>query len=194
MSYGTFSSTLLFGDTRADIWEEAVLGSLQFRATDRWTLQASAGAILSGGLVVMNIAHAMRPGWLYGVAASYRILDGTGWTPYLIASGSLSVSGTTTEAENAQIGFHSPLVSMDASLVVTVGKTFFRALSPYLVGRVFGGPVLWQRGSDTSLGGDLYHYQFGVGLAVSLFQRLDAFVEGAPLGERRISAGAGIAF
>lgn len=177
------------------MWEQAGLGTLQFRASDRWTLQASAGGIISGALVHGNVVHTMRPGWLYGVAASFRVLDGTGWMPYLIVSGSLSMSGTATSPSDApQSGFHSSLVSMDVSLIATVGKTFFRVLSPYLVGRVFGGPVFWQRGGDVALGTDAYHYQFGVGISVALLQRFDAFIEGAPFGERRLSAGAGVAF
>jgi len=177
------------------VWEQAALATLQFRASDRWTLQASAGGIIAGALVLGNVVHRMRPGWLYGAAASFRVLDGTGWMPYLIVSGSFSMSGTSTEPSDAAgTGFHAPLVSMDVSLVATVGKTFFRTLSPYLVGRVFGGPVFWQRGSEVSVGTDAYHYQVGVGISLAVLQRFDAFIEGAPFGERRVSAGAGVAF
>lgn len=192
---GAFNSTLLFGAARLDVWEQAVLASLQYRASDRWTLQASAGAIVTGALSSGNVSHRMRPGWLYGLAASYRVLDGTGWLPFVLVSASFSASGTATEASDAPgSGHHASLVSVDASAVLTVGKTFLRALSPYVVGRVFGGPVFWQGEGAQRTGTDAYHYQAGLGLSVAVLQRFDAFIEFAPLGERRVSAGAGLAF
>lgn len=194
-SYGAFSSTLVFGDQFADIGEQAVLTTLQYRATDRWTLQASAGAILVGALATANTAYRMRPGWLFGVAASFRVLDGAGWLPFVMVSGSLSASGTALEdGASPGSGFHSTLTSIDISGVVTVGKTLFRVLSPYVMARVFGGPVLWQQNDSLRLGTDIFHYQIGFGLAVAVLRRFDAFVEGAPLGERRISAGMGVSF
>ncbi len=195
VSDGSFDSTLYFGTARVDVWEHAVLASLQFRASERWTLQASGGVIVTGALSTGDATHRMRPGWLYGVAASYRLLDGAGWLPFVLISASISASGTATESSDAQgSGHHASLVSVDASAVLTVGKTLFRAISPYLVGRVFGGPVFWQREGALLTGTDAYHYQVGVGLSVALLQRFDAFFEYAPLGERRISAGAGLAF
>jgi hypothetical protein len=195
VNYGGFSSTLIFGNEHLDIGERAVLATLQFRASERWTLQASAGLLVDGALVSGNVQHLMRPGWLYGVAASYRVLDGARWMPFILVAGSFSASSTATQPSDAAgTGFHAQLMSFDVSAVVTVGKTFFRVLSPYLVGRVFGGPVFWQQAADLRTGTDAYHYQLGAGLAVALFQRFDAFAEYAPLGERRLSFGAGISF
>jgi hypothetical protein len=202
VSYGAFASTLAFFDSEhgdhpelVDIGEQAVLGTLQYRASDRWTLQASAGVLVSGGIANATRALTMRPGWLFGVAASCRLLDGHGWLPFILVSGSLSASSTALEdAQFPGSGYHDVFSAMDVSGVLTVGKTLFRAISPYLVGRVFGGPVFWHDGSAFRGGTDIYHYQLGAGVAVSLLQRFDAFIEGAPLGERRISAGAGVSF
>ena len=55
-------------------------------------------------------------------------------------------------------------------------------------------PVFWHDQGVLRGGTDIYHYQVGAGIAVSLLQRFDAFIEGAPLGERRISAGLGVSF
>ena len=105
----------------------------------------------------------------YVAAASYRIIDGTGYLPFVIMALSVSMSGTATESSEApQSGFHAPLVALDLSAVLTIGKTFMRAISPYLVGRVFGGPVYWQRDSQLLVGTDAYHYQVGLGLSVAV--------------------------
>lgn len=201
-SYGGFSSTLAFFDPEhldqpehVDIGEQAVLATLQYRVSNRWTLQASAGALITGGIATRTRSLTMRPGWLFGVAASSRLLDGTGWLPFILVSVSLSMSSTSLQNDmQPGSGYHDVFTAMDISGVLTIGKTFFRAVSPYLVGRVFGGPVFWNDQGVLRGGTDIYHYQVGAGIAVSLFQRFDAFIEGAPLGERRISAGAGVSF
>jgi hypothetical protein len=201
-SYGAFSSTLAFFDPQhldqpehVDIGEQAVLATLQYRASNRWTLQASAGALIAGGIATSTRSLSMRPGWLFGVAASSRLLDGNGWLPFILVSVSLSMSSTALQNDmQPGSGHHDVFTAMDISGVLTIGKTLFRAVSPYLVGRLFGGPVFWHDQGVLRGGTDIYHYQVGAGIAVSLLQRFDAFIEGAPLGERRISAGVGVSF
>jgi hypothetical protein len=74
------------------------------------------------------------------------------------------------------------------------GWTLWRALSPYTLVRAFGGPIAWQAQGNTELGTDVHHYQVGAGLLALVGGALDLFVEGVPLGERALAAGAGLAF
>ncbi|MFM2421409.1 MAG: hypothetical protein RL385_6132, partial [Pseudomonadota bacterium] len=39
-----------------------------------------------------------------------------------------------------------------------------------------------------------YHVQLGAGVSYRLFGKVDAFLEGIPLGERALSAGAALVF
>jgi len=73
-----------------------------------------------------------------------------------------------------------------------VGKQIGGRVTPYALGRVFGGPVYtrWDDGVRAQ-GTDLYKYQVGAGVALALAP-VDLFVEGAALGERSIAAGLGV--
>ena len=72
--------------------------------------------------------------------------------------------------------------------------TFGRLLTPYALARAFGGPVLWRYNGARINGTDVHHYQLGAGLALLLRRRIDLFAEAIPLGERGLSAGAGLSF
>jgi hypothetical protein len=84
--------------------------------------------------------------------------------------------------------------AFDLRLGAVVGTTFFDRLSPYALGRVFGGPVYWRYQGAAVTGTDTHHYQLGAGLALMLARRLDIFAEAVPLGERSLSAGASVSF
>ena len=88
----------------------------------------------------------------------------------------------------------SRLIAIDIRAGLTVGKTFFEFLSPYVAARLFGGPIFWITEGRVVTGTDAYHYQLAAGVVVTLARRVDIFVEGVPLGERRISTGLGVAF
>ena len=47
------------------------------------------------------------------------------------------------------------------------GKPFYDMLSPYVVARVFGGPILWSAFGGDRQGTDRYKFQFGLGLVVT---------------------------
>ena len=191
-NFGYFVSDLDFGDGASwHIQEAATTATLEYRMNPRWTLQTGAGAVVGGSLTTTDRTYTITPGWEYSVAVSFRVLDGQGYFPFILVSTSVSASGTATLDAN---GNRTPLVSIDTGVVLTAGKTFFRVLSPYLMGRVFGGPIFWHQNGTDVTGTDRYHYQLGAGVVLSLFRRLDLYVEGVPLGERRISGGAGFSF
>ena len=59
-----------------------------------------------------------------------------------------------------------------------MGTTLWDAFSPYVLARIFGGPVFWRYAGQAVTGTDVYHYQFGAGFALSLARTVDVFVEG----------------
>jgi hypothetical protein len=193
-AYGAFSSTLKLGGRDVDISQRAVTTTLDVRTTDRLTLQAGLGAVLSGSLGVEGRSFDVKPGWLFSVGAGYRFVDGEGAAPFVLGSVSYAMSFSHTQESAIANAPRPSLTTADVRLGLAVGKTFFEVLSPYVVARVFGGPVVWSLGDEKLTGGDKYHYQVGAGLSVVIARRIDAFVEGVPLGEKRFSFGAGFSF
>ena len=86
------------------------------------------------------------------------------------------------------------MVLVRAPLGALVGKTFWKTLSPYVGARVFGGPVFWRFADEDVTGTDRYHYQLAAGLLASLPKGVDVYAELAPLGERSVAVGGGVAF
>ena len=84
--------------------------------------------------------------------------------------------------------------ALDLRLGALVGTTIAGVLSPYAVGRVFGGPVYWAYQGEDVIGTDAHHYQLGAGLTVVAFGRVNVFAEGVPIGERSFAAGTAFAF
>jgi hypothetical protein len=84
--------------------------------------------------------------------------------------------------------------ALDLRLGALAGWPLFRTVSPYVVVRGFGGPVFWTYRGESRLGTDAYKYQVGAGLSLVVAGTVDVFVEGVPVGERGITAGAGISF
>lgn len=191
---GHAASTLVFeGKTRVDINRRAILATIERRLSEKWTLQVAAGGIVAGTLNDNGDRYAFGPGWSAGISTSYRALDGRGRSPFLLLGGTLAFAGARTQSEEP----NSPNVRYfagDVRLSVVVGKTFFQALSPYAVARVFGGPISWQIKGKNVTGTDAYHFQLGAGLSVAMPLGLDAFVEAVPLGERAVSTGLGYSF
>ncbi len=174
-SVGSFRSVLLFGSSRLASEQSAVSAALEFRISRRWSLQAAAGAIVFGSL---GEAKA-EPGIVGSLAASWLALEqGPSW-PFIQLSGSLSAS--TLRFDTA------PTSAVDARLGVVAGYTVLDRVTPYLVGRVFGGPVFY-RGST---GTDAFHFQLGVGAVTGVSKAFDLSAEIVPFGEQRVSLSIG---
>ncbi|MGZ3416284.1 MAG: hypothetical protein ACXVEE_00390 [Polyangiales bacterium] len=177
-SLGMFDTTIVFPERRASLREEAVAVSLDRRLGERTTFQLSLGAVVSGRIEDTTI----EPGPLASIAFSYRLVDESKSKPFVIGTFSFAAS-------------RSPdLFAADGRLGVAVGKTFARTFAPFAIARVFGGPVRWRHEGETFVGGDSHHYQLGLGALFIAGRGIDASLEIAPLGERRVSAGLGAAF
>jgi hypothetical protein len=199
-SYGIFASKLKLTsiDGNVDVLRRAALVSLDSLGTGKVTLQFALGAALPGALglpargTIPAERIAITPGGMASFAVSWRMLNGSGSSPFLLFGASFAASVAGTERKLALASpERAALGAIDARFGITVGKTFFDRLSPYGVVRAFGGPVLWSYAGQTAGGTDLYHFQIGAGLVVALPRRLDVFVEGVPLGERAMTIGVG---
>jgi hypothetical protein len=194
LNYGYYWSDLVFGgNTDAAIATHSVSATAEVRPTPWLTLQVGGGAVLGGTLTTVESRHIVRPGGLAAFSAAFRVLDGRGWTPFIVLGASVAVSAASTIAPTVD-ATAAGLTALDVRASVTVGKTFGGAWSPYVAARAFGGPVWWRVNGTDVVGTDRYHYQFAVGLVVAIAGRADLYVEGGLLGEHRLAAGLGVSF
>jgi hypothetical protein len=187
---GYASTRLVFdGSRNVDLKQGAVSLSLDRRFSPELGLAVSAGATLGGTLQAGDQKYTQHPGPVLAFGASYRLVDPAKQPLFVLLGATLSGSTSTTEGGGARERYSA----FDARGSIVAGKTFAGLLSPYAVARAFGGPVFWRLDGASVTGTDKYHYQLGLGLSVTLPAHLDLFVEVAPLGETRASAGIGLA-
>jgi hypothetical protein len=187
---GYTATALSFGHgLRADEQRSAALASLAYAPTPRFSLQGSAGATLIGTLSLPGGRYDFDAGPSAALGASWHAIEGR---PFLAFTSVLSFSAATTR-ERAGAQRSAGYEAFDLRLGAAFGTTLFDALSPYLIARIFGGPVLWRYQGSAVTGTDVHHYQLGAGLAWRVSSRVDLFAEGVPLGEQALSAGAAVA-
>ncbi len=182
-----FGSNLTAPETRG-----SVIASLAYQPTPRLTWQLAAGSTVGGRLTTPAGTYDFSAGPTGAVGASYRLVQGT--KPFVLLTANLSFSAATTQASGAPSGPRVSYDAFDLRVGGLVGTTLWQVLSPYAVVRAFGGPVYWQYQGASVTGTDAHHYQVGAGLTVLVASRVDAFVEGVPLGERSLAGGAAVAF
>lgn len=197
IAYGVFGSRLGFLDGPAlAVQRRGLTASLDYRFSRDTTFGGGVGAGLGGLFQIGNERHEVRPGWMVLGTWSRRILDGAGKKPFLVIGVAVAASGASTRLETKvpQPGATAGLYAIDVRGSVTVGKTFFRTISPYASVRAFGGPVFWSYRGATVLGSDTRHYQLSLGMTAALPRGFDMFVDGSPLGEQAIALGVGRSF
>jgi hypothetical protein len=183
LSFGAFQTRLVLGDLGTVALREAAVGaSFERRLSPKLTLQLNGGAIVSGQLFTSSL---LFRGAFVGGGASFSLVDQKGAIPFVMLGVSLSFSYSSWPETN------DGLFAGDVRGAVTAGYTLGGRFTPYVVGRAFGGPVVLTDKDRTRLGTDLYHFQLGAGLVVSLPAGFDLSVELIPLGEQRVSAGVG---
>jgi hypothetical protein len=182
-----FGSSLTAPETRG-----SVIASLAYQPTPRLTWQLAAGSTVGGRLTTPTATYDFSAGPTGAVGASYRLVTGT--KPFVLATANLSFSAAATQASGDPSSAKVSYDAFDLRLGGLVGTTLWQLLSPYAVVRAFGGPVYWQYQGTSVTGTDAHHYQVGAGLTLLVAGRVDAFVEGVPLGERSLAGGAAVAF
>jgi len=175
----------------ADLTKQAVTVSLERRVGTRWTVGAAVGSTVVGSLRPPGSSFDLTPGPLLTLMGSYRALDEGTIAPFVLLTASLgsAVAWTTPAGGGSSESFWA----FDARLGVAAGKTIAHVVTPYLLARAFGLPILWRYEGASTVGTDAYHYQLGVGVVVRV-GAFDIDVEGVPLGERALVGGGGYAF
>jgi hypothetical protein len=183
------------GVTReASFTKTAVTATLERRFGDRWTFGVAAGSTIAGTLQPPVSTYDVSPGPLLTLSGSFRALDEGDIAPFLLFTASLGGAlAWTTPAGGAASGGKAALWAFDGRLGVAAGKTIAHVVTPYVLARAFGLPVLWSEQGAATTGTDAYHYQLGAGVVVRA-GAFDVEVEGVPLGEKAVVGGAGWAF
>jgi hypothetical protein len=145
-------------------------------------VQLGAGGVIAGTLQLSDRVYPLGPGGTASAGVSYLLVEPKRFVPFVMLSGSLSGTSTATPL--------GPYWALDVRAAVAAGWVLFQRVSPYVVARAFGGPVMW-RGLT---GGDAYHVQLGGGLVLGLPFGFDLSAECVPLGEQALSASVGYAF
>jgi hypothetical protein len=184
-----FSNNTRMGETRSSL-----VASLAYHPTARLTFQLAAGGTLGGRLASPVGNQDFSSGVAAAVGGSYRIVSMP--RAFVVLTGNLSFSRETTTLAgmNGMPDVSARYEAFDVRAGALVGTTLWKVLSPYAVGRVFGGPVLWTYQGSSVTGTDAHHYQLGAGATLLLARRFSVFAEGIPLGERSVSAGTAFAF
>jgi hypothetical protein len=194
-SYSFTSTGIRFSDSlRPDEKRHVALATLEYRYTNKWTFQLGLGSVLSGQLRTATTTFDFSPGLVAAAGASIRVVDAEELRPFVLLTAQLVYEGATTRENGSDafpaVGYHA----LDARAGAIIGWNIERVVSPYLLARAFGGPVDWQAQGNTATGTDVHHYQLGAGLVVVVARTIDLFVEGVPLGEQGLAAGAGFSF
>ena len=179
-----FRSTLVTWSTTEKVGIEmaALTLSVDKRLSANWNFAIALGSVLSGTLTPPGELYFIDQCVVGSVAFSRTFIEAKGAVPFLIVSGSATVSYNTTRA-GAYIG-------TDVRAAGTLGWTLWDRFSPYLAARLFGGIAFWRQ----QLHSDLWHFQVGLGFVVGLPGGFDLNAEFIPLGEQRFSVGLGYSF
>lgn len=194
VSYGWTSTVLFFNDFRAPTQRHAAMISFEHPMKGHWTLEFGAGSLLAGFLDTPIGRATFQPGVLADVSLSHLVLASSGYAkPFILTSFALAgVWSRTTGAASADYFAFDFSFDVAAGIALKVGR---QSISPFLAGRVFGGPVFWTYQGQNVLGGDAYHYSLGPGLAFSFeHSRVGLSFGGSVFGEKNAKAGVSLAF
>lgn len=193
VSYSYTSTGVRFDNVRPDEIRHGALATLEASPFPRLSLQIGAGAILGGRMTIPGATYDVSPGALMVLGGSYRFVDAKGARPFVLATLGLTFSASQTKLEGGA-GTQALYDAWDARGGLVVGWNIARVVSPYVLGRAFGGPVYWTYLNQDVTGTDVHHFQVGAGVGIALGKRVDVYVEGVPLGEVGVSAGIGASF
>jgi hypothetical protein len=162
-----------------------VTASGGYIGASRWSVRGSIGSVLDGALEGEGRTHDIGPGVVIAATASKQWAFGD-W--FVTGSLGMGASRTTTREAGAG-GERQSLIGIDLiRLGVMAGRTF-GALSPYVMARGFGGPVLWTLDAMDVRGTDTSKFQLGGGLSVTTASGLSLLLDVSALGERSASVG-----
>jgi hypothetical protein len=182
---GATRSTLRFdGELELDIHQYAMMASAGHVRPSGLAIRAAFGTVVDGALAGDGRTHDIGPGIVGAVSAAKQWTRGD-W--FVTATLAIAASRTKT-AEPVPGAPRESLIAADLRAGGMVGRTFGR-VSPYVLVRAFGGPVLWTLDDEQRTGTDVHHYQLGAGASLVAGSGLSLLVDVAALGERSASLG-----
>jgi hypothetical protein len=194
-SASTTSTAIRFDDSlRFDQKRTIAVALADYAPKAGAAFEFGAGALLDGEFERGGTTYDFSPGVLLVTGASYRLVTNDGPRPFVLVGGQVAYVNARTRQENLAGAESVGYDAFDLRFGPVVGWTFWNALSPYVLARLFGGPVFWHYQGESVVGGDTHHYQLGAGVSLLLAKRVDLFVEGVPLGELNLAGGAGLHF
>jgi hypothetical protein len=165
---------------------------VSWRRGATFTLQAGAGALLGGSIEDLEGHHPFDPGLVLQVSGTWLLLAPREGRPFATATLGLSYLHASTQGASASpsVGF----TAADAFVSASAGWPVTGWLAPYIAGKLFGGPVWWERSTGKVTGTDAYHYQVAVGAAAALPGKFDLLAEWSPVGARAVTVSVGRSF
>lgn len=191
----SFTSTAIRFDDGGRFTQERFnfVTTLDAMPVPKLALQVGAGPAFPGSMYEGGERFETNSGVVMLLGASYRFVDSSGIRPYVLGTLGftfLEMQTRGTLPSNSRALYDA----FDLRMGTVVGWTIGDWFSPFLVGRVFGGPVNWTHDGQKVTGTDVNHYQLGAGISVPLGKIADIFLEGVPLGEQGMSGGFGVSF
>jgi hypothetical protein len=176
-------TTLTFPDHgRFELSQFATSATLGHSRPSRWSFRGSIGAILDGGMTSASTDADISAGFVVGFGVSKQ------WplSHRMFINGSVDLGASRVTTHQG----HAPgvaLIATDIRVGAIFGRTFGR-VSPFVLARLFGGPVFWQSTAGEAITGtDIYHVQLGAGASVSVGSGLSLMVDVSALGEQAAS-------
>ncbi len=169
----------LEGPRRATLERTQVAAWLGRRLGPTWSGRLIAGGMLSGQWTGVGGDAAVQGGWVVGASLSRSFADAKGARPWVRGTATLAVA-------RYDLAGAYDVWAGDLRLGVTAGWQL-GPVSPYVLARVFGGPVVRQTAEGSLSGTDRTHVQVGPGVAVAMGP-LTAAVEASVWGEVALAA------
>lgn len=184
------SDTTLVFDHDVDLRQTAATAIAGYAWPSQISVRAALGLLAGGSLETEGRTFDLGT----GIVGSVGVARQWSWAPwFLTGSASLGASRASTR-ESLTGGMRGPresLTAIDIRGGITAGRSF-GPFSPYVLARVFGGPVLWTLDGESTSGTDTRHFQLGAGASLSLGARATILVDIAALGERAASLGVAV--
>lgn len=177
MALSTMSTQIVGPDRQIDLSQQSILAFVGRDFAGGWTGRIAAGALIGGAFD----GAAGAAGWIGGVSLGRTFLAATGNWPFVTGSAAIAVS-------HRALSGNFRLLAGDVRIGTEVGWQL-GPLAVYAIGRLFGGPVIWDGPGPSGVGGDRAHFQLGGGLQARIGSRFSIFAEFIPLGEKGGSAG-----
>lgn len=189
ISYGQFTTEVEFSDRRDFVLhEKQVVASWSMGLRDGWGVGASVGLVIDGDLRGKAGRFDVQPGFVFALRGSKVWLQDERWWPFISTSVAVAVGWVGLQGLESGVPDEASVLAFDLRADLTIGKTLWRTLTPYVSVRAFGAPLVLLDGDVTS-GSDPHHYQLAFGAQVTLPGGVAVYVDWAPLGERSLSLG-----